>query len=1028
MTARPEPTHGYTFDAPIGEGGMGVVWAARASDGRAVAIKLVRASATGADGSRRLLREARAASAIVHPNVVRVLEVIELDGAPAIVLELLEGESLARRLDRDGALAPEVARPILAAVAEGAGAAHALGIIHRDLKPENVFLCRDGCVKILDFGIAKLTAVDGDAARTAETATGELLGTPSYMAPEQIFGEADLDGRVDVWALGLIAYRCLAGVLPTHSANVGQALKRILTGTIPPLREVAPDVPLALAALVDRMVARDRDARPASMREVASALLAEPPAIALAATVASPAPPHRRQWPAVAGIVAALALAGAGGVWALRGHGGPSAAERAARAARSIAVVGFADRTGRADQAWLATAFTEMLGTELAAGSRLRVVPPEAVAQMKTELGLSGSDALGSAAFAGLRDSLGTDLVVTGAYSALANGHVRLEVRVVVASTGETVVETSDEAGAGDRFDMIARLGTKLRRALGIDAATAADLGAARSSLPADPEAARLYVAGLERLRAYDVLGARAAFEKAVAASPDDPLPHAQLAEALTELGYDTEAAAEAKRAFDHAGGLRREARLLVEARYRISTKEWDRAIDAYRTLADFHPGDLQTGLALAEAQRTAGRPKDVLATVAELRKLQPPAGDDPRLDLEECAAHDDQGDYKALVPIAERAFAKGQARGARRIMARALHFESWALENIGDASQALAKARESRRRFDALGDHGGAGLALNTIGGSSTFLGDYAGAIAAYRDLATESHLLGNPTYEAAAATNTMIALFEQGDLAGVAASIEPALQLARAASSEELVAADETVDGMRLALQGRFTDSAQRFDDALALGRKTDNQRALAWADCLDGERLLAMGDRPAARATIQASLDARARLGLEGFVAESKVALARVEIDDGHPDRAVPLARAAQQAFADQKEDYNEALAASVLADALIAQAKLDDAAPLVAHALEIAGHGQRAYIRFAATLADAALRAARHDAAGARAELQTIVVDAKRLGFGEAELEARLALARVDGDRASVAVVAREARIRGFGRVARLAAAR
>jgi eukaryotic-like serine/threonine-protein kinase len=264
----------YRLERRLGEGGMGVVWAAHELAGNArVAVKLIKDAAGDPSARRRFLHEGRAAAAVRHPNVVRILEVLELeDGAPAIVMELLEGESLRARLDRLGRLALGRLVDVMAAVISAAGAAHALGVIHRDLKPENIFLARmpagDEVVKVLDFGIAKLTSLDGEAARSTGLTTGAVLGTPAYMAPEQVFGERDVDQRADLWAIGIVFYECASGVLPTRGDNVGQVLKNVLSRPFEPLDQLVPEVPPDLAALVARMLARERADRPADLREV----------------------------------------------------------------------------------------------------------------------------------------------------------------------------------------------------------------------------------------------------------------------------------------------------------------------------------------------------------------------------------------------------------------------------------------------------------------------------------------------------------------------------------------------------------------------------------------------------------------------------------------------------------------------------------------------------------------------------------------------------------------------------------------
>jgi serine/threonine-protein kinase len=266
----------YRLDERLGEGGMGEVWAAtHAITRRRVAMKFLKGSvAMRMDLRLRMLREARAASVVKHPSVVEVLDVFELEGGvPVLVMDLLVGETLGARLAKGPVLGVREAAVLLLPVVEAVEAAHAKGIVHRDLKPDNIFLKKeetgDITVRVLDFGIAKLTAKEGDAADTgALTETGSVVGTPWYMAPEQCYGERDIDARADVWALGVILYECLAGVRPVEGASMGQILKRVLHDGIVPIEERVTGVPPELGALIRRMLSHVREGRPRDLSEI----------------------------------------------------------------------------------------------------------------------------------------------------------------------------------------------------------------------------------------------------------------------------------------------------------------------------------------------------------------------------------------------------------------------------------------------------------------------------------------------------------------------------------------------------------------------------------------------------------------------------------------------------------------------------------------------------------------------------------------------------------------------------------------
>ena len=307
---------------------MGAVWeATHTVTNKAVALKLLLGRGDDPALRERLLREARAVCAVLHPNVVPVHDVFELDGgAPAFVMDLLIGESLASKLAREGRLSSDevvrVALDVLAALE----AAHARGIVHRDLKPDNIFLARSPGsrldeVKVLDFGIAKVTTLgEADAQVAALTRTDAMVGTPYYMAPEQVYGEKDIDARSDLWSMGVVMYECLAGVRPTEGANLGQIFKLVTVGPIPPLAEQAPSCPASLVKLVSWCLERARDARPASATALREALervragtTMDGAEVAARAVDVVREPARRRPWGVIAAAsAAALVIAGAG--------------------------------------------------------------------------------------------------------------------------------------------------------------------------------------------------------------------------------------------------------------------------------------------------------------------------------------------------------------------------------------------------------------------------------------------------------------------------------------------------------------------------------------------------------------------------------------------------------------------------------------------------------------------------------------------------------------------------------------------
>lgn len=261
----------YRIKGALGRGGMATVFdAEQIHMGRPVALKVLALGDNApAEAKARMLREARAIAALSHPNICQIYDFGELrDGRPYIVMERLYGEPLSARLEREGALPLIDACDIVMQMLLGLGAAHKKGLVHRDIKPDNVFLVRRSgradVVKLLDFGVVKHAHPLSDDDAVSEdsiTRTGVVMGTPYYMAPEQAFGDKRLDGRVDIFASGVVFYECMTGKRP-FSAPSPQALLRALLSEAPPaITTLRPSAPKKADRIFDRACARRREER-----------------------------------------------------------------------------------------------------------------------------------------------------------------------------------------------------------------------------------------------------------------------------------------------------------------------------------------------------------------------------------------------------------------------------------------------------------------------------------------------------------------------------------------------------------------------------------------------------------------------------------------------------------------------------------------------------------------------------------------------------------------------------------------------
>ena len=295
----------YRLERRLGHGGMASVFLARDSElDRPVAVKLLGENVAGDKGLReRFVREARLAARLSHPNVVSIYDAGADDGRPYIVMEYVEGETLADLLAR-GPLQPEEARQLALQACRGLAHAHDAGLIHRDIKPQNLLLRSDGTLKIADFGIAR--AAEG----TALTQAGTVLGTAAYLSPEQALGE-EVTAATDIYSLGAVLYELLTGRPPLEPESLADLADKQRRPSIAPVREPAPHVPRDLEDVVMRCLARNPEYRPRSAAELERELASGPPE-PLTERLPGSRPSHtarrRALWLGLAGALALAAI------------------------------------------------------------------------------------------------------------------------------------------------------------------------------------------------------------------------------------------------------------------------------------------------------------------------------------------------------------------------------------------------------------------------------------------------------------------------------------------------------------------------------------------------------------------------------------------------------------------------------------------------------------------------------------------------------------------------------------------------
>ena len=496
---------------------MGVVWLAEDPRlHRKVALKTLRGSDADAESKLRLMREARAAAALNHPNIAAVHDVLDVDGNVIVVFEYVEGDTLASRLNH-GALSVAEAVEVAFQLADGLAAAHAQGVIHRDLKPSNVVITPDGRAKVLDFGIARLVPAGFDLAHTAPGTVGVgLVGTPGYAAPEQYLSR-NVDGRADIYALGVMLFEMITGQRPFPGNDAVALATCVLRDEAPKLSTTHVRVPPALEALVAELLEREPARRPKSAEEVLVEL--SPLRDEETSPLARRTLLLRRGMPRSTAIAAMVAVAVIVGVivrvaspGAVRGPASPV-----------VAVLPLTNVSGEAANEYLGAGLAENLITSLAALPSVTVLSRGSVEETRQQHPDRQS----------FIQALDASYIVEGSVQSVAN---RLRVTLNLVRHDQSVAWGKTlEAPSGDLFELQQQLATSLNDALELQTASGQPQKPVTLTTKSEP-AQIAYWKGRAYLDRRELAGNTQAavkeFENAIEADPKFAVAYAGLAEA----------------------------------------------------------------------------------------------------------------------------------------------------------------------------------------------------------------------------------------------------------------------------------------------------------------------------------------------------------------------------------------------------------------------------------------------------------------------------------------------------------------
>jgi serine/threonine protein kinase/tetratricopeptide (TPR) repeat protein len=1050
----------YRLIERIGAGGMGIVY--RAHDehlDRDVAIKVLpRGSVTDETARKRFRKEALSLARLNHPNVATVHEFGTDGGVDFLVTEYIAGMTMDAKLAAGALPASEVFRLGLQ-LAQGLSAAHQQGIVHRDLKPGNLRLTTDGRLKILDFGLAQLMpqASEQDVTVTLSQSQ-EVTGTLPYMAPEQLRGNA-ADARSDVWSAGAVLYEMATGRRPFVEKNSPLLINAILNQQVELANEVNPAIPAVLNEVLRKALAKDPSQRYQTGGELAVGL--ELPTTSGSVFAVNPKSEPRGSKRNLSLILALLIVVIAASIATYVylhqrkqvvsvSPPSPVVARR-----RSIAVLGFKNLSGDPQKSWLSTALSELLTTELSQGEQMRTIPGESVAQMRVSLALADADSYSAQTLTRIRQNLGSDDVIVGSFLPLGNGSLRLDLRMQDAVDGETLASVSEKGSESEIDTLIGKAGAELRTKLGIAALSDEQSAVVRTSLPSNPEAARLYSEGLQRLRLFDALAARDLLEKAVALDPGHAPSHSALAQAWSSLGYDAKAKDQAKRALEMSPKFSHEERLVIEGRSHELLGEAPAAVENYRSLWQFFPDRVDYGLSLTRAQVAAGHGTEALATLVEVRKLPLSEADVARVDLAEANAAMSQSDFKRQQQLAEKSAKGGRAVGANLLVAEALQLESNACERMGQSDKSIELAAQARELYLASGYRAGAARTLLMAGDVLFDQGDFEGskkkvdeALVVFQELGAQKSMrasferIGNIRYQqgkleeaekyydralafdrsvhdpmglASDYGNIANALDGLGDLSG-------SLQM----QQKSLVAFDEIGDrrGSSATLNnlgnlgvemGNLGEAQKNYEHALAIAQEISYRGGQPYPISGLGDVLLAGGDLAGATKRYEEALKICEEIKDEDFTAQIHTTLAFVALQEKRFSDGETLARQSATAFDKTNSASSSAWAHSVLALNLLQEGKLPEARSTASRAITLSQQAAGQTPRYEAILADALIQAKSGKSVEARQQIEGMLASAHKFGYRLYELRARLALGEIELEGGSATALAHLTRL-------------
>jgi tetratricopeptide (TPR) repeat protein/TolB-like protein/predicted Ser/Thr protein kinase len=858
----------YRVECILGEGGMGTVYKAWDKElERTVALKLVRRDLTRDPSiSQRFKQELLLASKISHRNVLRIHDLGDGPGDTKFIsMAYVEGQDLSHLLRKEGKLPLDRALNIARQLAAALDAAHTEGVVHRDLKPQNILIDQHDHIYVSDFGLAK--SLESDLGMTQ---TGQFLGTPRYMSPEQA-EIRPVDHRSDLYAFGLILCEMVTGNLPFEpTQSTMQMMYQRVHGAAKDPRRLNPDLPECLARIIQKCLERDVNLRYQSAAEIIADLdaghaphLTHRSWVATAITLAGGRP--KKMWLAAAAGLALLVVGLA--VWrTLATHTAQPATNAGAAAQVSLAIVPFRNASGDASLDWLGSSLVEILSTDVGQSAQLRTVSPNRLHQIFSDLKISPTTILDPPTIVRIAEFTSADRVVWGQYARFGD-QIRIDATIQDIKRGQTAT-LAVSATENNVLAAVDRLAGDIRSNLAFSRSIVKELAQqsfkpSTSSLPA----MRDYNDGLESARNGNFLDAARRFEASTKEDPRFALAYSELAKAYADLGQDNEAEQAAQKAVALSDQLPSQEKYLIQASFDRIQKDYPKAIEAYDNLAKAAPGNADVLLELGglyenssayEKARDAytqvlaldpkrvdalvamgrveiydGNPEKALEYLTRAQALTVEFGnDEERADILQATgvAYADLNKHQDALRNLRDSLEIKRRLGLKKGVAMSLDAMATSEDVLGKPEQALKDYKEALALWRELGDKAGTGDVLIDLAQFYVDHGQYDQGLKLFKESLQAEIDAGNQNNQGLVLNNIGNAYFMKGDYQNARTYFEQALQLREALKVPSKIAdtlhnlADTSTE------MGQYDLAIEQYLRALDLRRSTGDKRSAA------------------------------------------------------------------------------------------------------------------------------------------------------------------------------------------------------